>query len=228
MTNLKVRESQIKKVVVLALTAYTNRFWLWNEPFYIQSIIWWVYVYFNCRLLFWHKWKIKEWWSSSDHVLWLNDQLPKKSTRFPCNQLMAQRYQTWSWQSEKALALTPQSNFLELIFEQKSTPSWSLFSKLYHWGHATIVHIAHNSTRRIERKKLHLLQRNDIGKMKRPLPDYGQKTVQKVLHHLYDMSKLQLIVTFCTQFVHTSKHIGAYVLIHKRLLYWYSFYSAHV
>jgi hypothetical protein len=105
---------------------------------------------------------------------------------------------------------------------------WSLFSKLYHWGHATIVHIAHNSTRRIERKKLHLLQRNDIGKMKRPLPDYGQKTVQKVLHHLYDMSKLQLIVTYCTQFVHTSKHIGAYVLIHKRLLYWYSFYSAHV
>ena len=72
-----------------------------------------------------------------------------------------------------------------------------------------IVHIARNSTRRIERER-NFIFCNDIGKMKRPLPDNGQKTVQKVLHHLYDMRKLQRSVTYFTQY----KHIG-YFLLHK-------------
>ena len=46
--------------------------------------------------------------------------------------------------------------------------------------------------------------------MKRPLPDNGQKTVQKVLEHLYDTRKLQRSVTYITQY----KHIG-YFLLHK-------------
>ena len=32
--------------------------------------------------------------------------------------------------------------FSELIFEQKSTPSWPVFAKLHNWGHANATYDA--------------------------------------------------------------------------------------
>ena len=44
----------------------------------------------------------------------------------------------------KSTLLPSLTVFLELIFEQKSTASWPLFSKLCHWGHTNLVCLSSN------------------------------------------------------------------------------------
>ena len=64
--------------------------------------------------------------------------------------------------------------------------------------------------------------------MKRPLPDNGQKTVQKVLHHLYDTRKLQrgvlcyIFYTIQTHWLYTISTLGIHLLLVTFRMFIYS------